>query len=492
MISDICPLGLTDEELSRWHDDDLSPARTAQIRTHAATCTHCRERLAAYEDIGVGLRALQPPPLDLERLMASLREASPSAPPSPAHLALPRHLPSRTQRRSWRRVTGAAGLAAVLVISLLAGVIFATHGRPLTSETTRTGTPLLIPIEDMPLEAMAIAMSSPTDGWAFGSKSNGGDTPVIALHYTAGRWLRVQTAVQGQFNDLKMLSPTDGWLVGDRIYHFDGRSWQAVTVPRQDTYDVYEQIAAISPSAIWITVDQGSKPAILHYDGKSWTKQDLPTPAPLHLQDYKLSGIAMVSETEGWTVGTTYYVPPNDPTSSNMTAIGVVLHYSGGAWTVARTCQQCELATVSAASAASVWIGGDYLVLRRPPNPASLKPLLWQLNSGVWQDAPIPNPKGYSALAGSIGTIQMLSATEGWMSASIAPASPDNRPSNLPPEYIPLYRLQNGQWAEVSFSSIPVPYNGYVFAFVSPDEFWAMGPNGISHYYKGEWKNIVA
>lgn len=60
MISERCLLGLSDDELSRWRDNDLNPARMALIRVHAATCAACRERLAALEAIGVGLRRLDP------------------------------------------------------------------------------------------------------------------------------------------------------------------------------------------------------------------------------------------------------------------------------------------------------------------------------------------------------------------------------------------------------------------------------------------------
>jgi anti-sigma factor RsiW len=77
MISERCPLGLSDEELSRWYDDDLPTARMEAIRVHSASCPACRERLAAFAEIGAGLRDLTPPPLDLARLLAGLLESPP-------------------------------------------------------------------------------------------------------------------------------------------------------------------------------------------------------------------------------------------------------------------------------------------------------------------------------------------------------------------------------------------------------------------------------
>ena len=98
MISERCPLNLSDDELSRWHDDDLPIARMEAIRAHSASCPACRERLTAFAEIGAGLRGLEPPPLNLARLLAHLPAASPDSAPRLIPLATPRRGP----RRSWR------------------------------------------------------------------------------------------------------------------------------------------------------------------------------------------------------------------------------------------------------------------------------------------------------------------------------------------------------------------------------------------------------
>lgn len=493
MISARCSLDLSDDELSRWRDDDLNPARMALIRSHRDACSACRERLAAFEEIGVGLRGMKPPPLDIAQLMAGLRDERQTASAG----ATPAVIPSRAQRRSWRMLTGAAGLAAVLVVSLLAAYIFATYGPLRPAGNTRPGNPLLISIDEMPLQATVISMASRTDGWAFASKSNDGGKPVIALHYAGGKWTRVQTVVKGRINALKMLSATDGWLVGSNVYHYDGHSWREVTAPRQSAYDTYGQIAAVSSSAIWITVDQGSKPAILHYDGKTWTMQALPTPDSLHLGYYSLAGIAMASADEGWAIGSSDYSPTNDPTMNDMRPLGALLHYTGGVWKLEKTYPTYELKTISMASATDGWIGGDYWTDFKQyadgSSSALSRPFLWRLTDGVWQNAPLPGSRDGSSLVGNVWSIQMRSATEGWMLGGFDSATPNNGLPTTPLEYLPLYHFQNGQWVEVPTpTSFPSPYNADQFAFISPDEFWAIGGWGISHYYKGEWKNVVA
>lgn len=349
------------------------------------------------------------------------------------------------------------------------------------------------------MQTTVISMSSPTDGWAFGSKGNSGDTPVIALHYTAGQWVRVKTSVEGRINALKMLSASDGWLVGSNVYHYDGHSWREATVPRQDAYDQYSQIAVVSPFAIWITVDQGGKPAILHYDGSSWTAQALPTPTALHLGYYELSGLAMASPDEGWAIGTTFYSPTNykDPAMNESRPLGVLLHYTSGVWKIEQTYPTCELKTVSMSSATDGWIGGDYWTDFKQEagggSSALSRPFLWRLTDGVWHDAPLPGSQGGGSPTGMVWNIQMLSATEGWMMGGISFSTSNDRSPTTPMEYMPMYRLQNGQWVEAPTPAIfPSPYNAAVFAFISPVEFWAIGGWGISHYLNGVWKNVVA
>jgi hypothetical protein len=59
------------------------------------------------------------------------------------------------------------------------------------------------------------------------------------------------------------------------------------------------------------------------------------------------------------------------------------------------------------------------------------------------------NSHGGGSLVGNTWSIQMLSATEEWMREGISPAADANQPpSGLPQasfQFVPMYRLQNGQ-----------------------------------------------
>jgi hypothetical protein len=71
----------------------------------------------------------------------------------------------------------------------------------------------------------------------------------------------------------------------------------------------------------------------------------------------------------------------------------------------------------------------------------------------------------------------MLSETQGWLiTASIPPND--------------VYHLENGQWVKIPGATMPNPFNASGFAFVSPNEFWAIGLYGLSHYVNGDWQNV--
>jgi hypothetical protein len=475
MISAQCSLDLSDDELARWHDDDLNPARIALIRTHIGACAACRERLAALNAIGAGLRGLEPPPLDLARLLEDLRDTIPSA--APSSMPTPVRLPTSSPRRSRRMVTGAAGLAAVLVISLLAVYIFTTHGRPLLT-TPRQATPTIIPGSQTQLTA--IGMSSVTDGWAMGqtySNGNAGDVPVDVLHYTDGQWKSVKTAVVGEIKVIRMFSAMDGWAIGDRIYHYNGVAWRQVTVPGE--YGSYSTLSAVSPTEIWIASDspfpRDGRALILHYDGQSWTRQLAPKVEGT--DSFAVNDLSLVSVTEGWAAG---YGMRSDVGSYPPT--GAILHYHNGVWQLAKTLPGYNLHSISMGSATDGWVGGSLETLvatgqidvsQHPPQPIKVlvdNPRLWHYSNGAWNPAPLPGTT-QPDYEGSISGITMFSATTGWLTGN-----PDQVTSSLQLG-ANLYHLEQGRWVHVPTKEIS--NRRYVtisqFSFLSPDDFWAVG-----------------
>lgn len=475
MISERCSLGLSDDELSRWHDDDLNPARMALIRTHTATCAVCQERLASLEAIGAGLRGLEPPPLDFARLLADLRDTTPSA--AAPSTSTPVRLPTNAPHRSRRMVTGAAALAAVLVISLLAAYIFATHGRPLPTNHKRA-TATVVP--GLQTQLTAIGMSSATDGWAMGqtyTNGNTSDDPVDALHYTNGQWKSVKTAVVGEIKVIRMFSAMDGWAIGDRVYHYNGVAWQQVTIP--GGYGDFTTLSAVSPTEIWIASDSPipGHALILHYDGQSWTRQ--PTPAVEGTDSFVVNGLSMLSATEGWAAG---YGMRSDVGSYPPPPIGAILHYHNGVWQLAKTLRGYNLFSISMGSATDGWVGGSLETLvatgqidvsQHPPQPVKVlvdNPRLWHYSNGAWNPAPLPGTT-QPDYEGSISDITMFSPTSGWLTGN-----PD-QVSSSPQLGETVYHLEQGRWVHIPTKEISNRRYASIsqFSFHSPDDFWVVG-----------------
>ncbi|HEU4782574.1 MAG TPA: hypothetical protein VFS83_04465, partial [Ktedonobacterales bacterium] len=401
--------------------DDLTDARlVADTRAHLADCAWCRAQRATYDRFDEALRLHFAPdampflPINAREFAMSdildpvaadipLDESDEAADDDALRLTVtPLSIPPRPPRRSWRLATGAASLAAVLVISLLAGLIFVSHGRPQSATNKQaTATPAIVPGSQVSLSA--IGMSSDTDGWAMGQVmgQNGGSSedPGYVLHYTNGRWAQVRnTPLKSDVTAIKMLSATDGWAIGSHVYLYDGVSWREIHVPVTTGFNA---ISAVSPNNIWIAgnstpdIPSDGRAVILHYDGYGWFQQQTPSVS----DSLSIYDISMVSATEGWAVGTATGVPDSQ---GNAAPTGVILHYAHGTWQLAQTLPKYEFRAISMVSATTGWIGGDmqtmsggYRSANGQPGHSLLNvPVTLQYSHGQWVEVPFPDIGG--------------------------------------------------------------------------------------------------
>lgn len=497
--------------------DDLTDAHlAAKTRAHLAGCAWCRAQRATYDRFDEALRRHFAPdvmpylPIDtrafMEPAMPEIQEidgTSQIAAPADkgaqdgdapeltiSPLPIPPHAPHspHSSRRSWRLATGMAGLAAVLALSLLAGLLFASHGRqPSTGDKHATATASVPP--DAGKMLIAVSMSSSTDGWAIGRGDGGSsDVPAYVLHYTGNRWVPVQTPIKAGINAIKMLSPTDGWAIGARVYHYDGVAWREIHMPVSTEF---QAISVISPNNIWIAGGPSpvnppdGRAVILHYDGSGWFPQK--TPSAL---DYtSVYSLSMVSATDGWAVGTAQ--ANSSDSNGNPTQAGVILRYHNGAWEKAQTLPGADLRTVSMSSASDGWIGGTVTALStgypsmqngKPQQITVNVPRLLHYANGQWVEVSAPHAAeqpGNSPQLGEIVSVSAFSATQVWVMIAINSqrVGPDNAPYVSPR----LFRLDHGRWMEQETPLIQGRRYAFItqVAFVSADEFWGVG-NTIS------------
>jgi photosystem II stability/assembly factor-like uncharacterized protein len=290
-----------------------------------------------------------------------------------------------------------------------------------------------------------------------------------------------------RLNNLAMVSDSEGWAVGDDptdadhgvILHYTGGQWEQVGAPANAGR--LSGIFMLSASDGWIVGDQGM---ILHYDGQNWLQVQSPVKTALGC-------IFMLSSTDGWAAG-------ND-----------ILHYSNGAWSQVATSTDF-IYQIQMLSATEGWaVGPGHILhysngkwtptfvrssgggahLKTPPNypvaqpqPLSISMLSssdgWAVGfsqenvlhyqQGQWQIVQSPDA------AVNLQAVAMVSASEGW-AMGVDPAS----------NHGVIYHYLNGQWTAVVS---PTTQGMARIVMLSPDEGWAAGTGGtILHYAHGTW-----
>lgn len=179
------------------------------------------------------------------------------------------------------------------------------------------------------ISAQTLVALSATNVWLAGIAISGsgfdGNDPEEILHFNGNQWVREQTDLaNSRLSALAMLSPTQGWAVGSLA----GGMGPAPTHPQRALVEQYVQgqwrqdttfagpagsssfglaaIAMVSADEGWAV---GSDGLIVHLLHGSWSRVPSPT-------GQTLWSLAFVSPTQGWAVGEQ----------------GTILHYANGVW----------------------------------------------------------------------------------------------------------------------------------------------------------------
>src|SRR5262249_6639691 len=148
-----------------------------------------------------------------------------------------------------------------------------------------------------------------------------------------------------------------------------------------------------------------------------------------------------------------------------------------------------DLRTISMGSFSDGWAGGS-LETRYPasgpggqtePSTVDEQARLWHFTGGQWQTVTWPGYLDQTAPFGTVGSITMFSATEGWMVTALG--DPGVQPTDGARDVRlgeQVLHYANGHWAEIQrplFENRRIAAfdltNG--IAFISPSEFWIVG-----------------
>jgi hypothetical protein len=168
-----------------------------------------------------------------------------------------------------------------------------------------------------------IGATSPTDIWAVGSASVGGNgNPIIEHRGTIGGFSLVPSPALGLsfgiLGGVAAITSTDAWAVGQDgtslgrtlAEHWDGKAWSVVATPDPGIGDnELTKVAAVGSLDVWASgyASDGSvwRTLVEHWGGSSWSSVSTPSPGTGY---DVLWGIA-TSGTDGFAVGSTQAAP---------------------------------------------------------------------------------------------------------------------------------------------------------------------------------------
>jgi hypothetical protein len=458
----------------------LDPTDRAALARHLDTCAHCRGELALHDQTDAALRQAlgQGPaaaaPWTRSEILSLLVEDSPVAivtghavsppltalgvQPSRAIMAAPRVAARNNARGPARPHESIGTIAAALLVALLAGTLFALaqdRGGP-----TGTRAPASLPAG---LAVQAVAMISPTEGWAAGSVTAVPYYPkLVVLHYAAGRWSVALVALPSALGrqsavltGIAMVSPTEGWAVGHTVLgHAPGGE-----------------------------VDGWTSGILLHDVGGTWRDANAagaPWDALNRAGGYQLLDVVADRSGTAWIVGT------------DGTGAALVLRGGAAGWARMSDPALAGVAPTAAAAdpAGGLWIAGVDDTAG-PGFDGNAPGVVLHFDGRVWTRPPLPDPRIRVA-----GLAPTASGTV-WAVGTLPGQASEGGGADLAhPGAAVVLRGGGGVWTvAVRFASPSgAPRFGFADVALAPDDTgWAVGMDGaLAHLVGGRWERVAS
>lgn len=252
--TDRCAMGLTDTTLSAWRDELLSKRDMQRITEHVPTCAACQSRIGDFERIRRALLDQRLPDMQA-RVWRGLR-ASIQADVQRGH-------------RRWKRPsasTGLATLAAVLLVTLFATLLYGRIGSP---SVPGSGTPTVNVTATSAITATASATATPPGTWTRVDAVGNQGFPAIAFAPSQPtRGYAINGGGGGRSTQiLSIVVTSDG-----------GKTWQVAGSPGISCTRCLVSVNPIDPQDV-VVVDKQTQTAIAiarsRDGGANWTKPDV-------------------------------------------------------------------------------------------------------------------------------------------------------------------------------------------------------------------------
>ncbi|HEV2755135.1 MAG TPA: hypothetical protein VG318_05085 [Actinomycetota bacterium] len=159
------------------------------------------------------------------------------------------------------------------------------------------------------------------------------------IHRHDGKAWKEFRSDPGVLWDLDVVAEDDIWAVGEKgvgvrsrtfVVHFDGTRWTEMATPLPNQgFSTFFGVSAAGPDDVWAVGEwwggggySDARPWIVHYDGTSWSEQEIPA---LANQKAGLFGVSALDADTAVAVGLDYRYPVEDSR--------VVIEWDGTSWT---------------------------------------------------------------------------------------------------------------------------------------------------------------
>jgi hypothetical protein len=224
---------------------------------------------------------------------------------------------------------------------------------------------------------------------AMGLAALGGIVTQGPARASSAAWYQVyQSGFTGSFMDSAAISRSNIWAVGDTytaagkqvytpfIRHFNGSSWQAITIPN-GSGSASEWVAASAGNNVWVGGHRNSSGAtfissvVYRWNGARWGK--VPLPAQTTIGGH--GGIAVLAPNNVWAL------------ASSGTVTDQVFHWNGSKWQYYFSNGMNFVAMgISAPAANNVWVSGFSYSKGKPVAAA------YHWNGSAWHPVSMPHP----------------------------------------------------------------------------------------------------
>ena len=274
----------------------------------------------------------------------------------------------------------------------------------------------------------------------------------------------------GAVSAMSAASRSDAWIVGSVAWHWDGRAWRTVPLPKGN--DLWS-VAAVAPDDAWTVGALGdgslarSHALIEHWDGMRWSVVQLP-----RLPKSFLFGVSAAGPRSAWAVGATYRSNRAGKLILSRTR-PLLLHWDGASWSkqpLPWGRHELTLDRVVATGPSSVWV----VSTGSEDDAAGSPSLIEHWNGTRWQNVPLPFGRS-DPLAGFGAT--------GWNDAW-AVGSYAQRGNTIAKYAHSLAAHWNGRSWRLTHIPIRGGDNNAVLTDVAaarPDDVWALGQSQHLH-----------